>query len=99
MSARQFKTLAGFGPWRRGQSLLEALEKHGVESFNRARAQDPRWLPDLRNTNLDGLDLSRANLQGVKLAGALIDGIIIDGLKLTGERAQAALQRRGAALS
>lgn len=94
--SRAFKKIFGFGPWRKGQELVIALQMHGVEAFNAARSRSIHWQPDFNGADLDGIDLSYANLRNAKLAGANYDGVIIDNLALEGERAKNSLKKRGA---
>lgn len=61
---------------------VELLFEENIESFNKLAAE--KKAPDLRNTNLSGLDLRKAHLKGLDLSGAYLRNTNLRGLDLTG---------------
>ena len=49
------------------RKLADAIKRHGVAAFNKARADDPDWVPDLTDANLSGVNLRKANLRNADL--------------------------------
>ena len=66
----------------RHKPKLELLFEENIPEFNRLVAEGTA--PDLRNSNLSGLDLHTANLKGLDLSGAYLRGANLKGLDLTG---------------
>lgn len=72
------------------------LFEENIEEFNRlAKAKQA---PDLKNTNLAGLDLRKAQLRGLDLSGAYMRGANLAGMDLTGCNLQG-VSLRGAHIS
>ncbi|MBF0530741.1 MAG: pentapeptide repeat-containing protein [Deltaproteobacteria bacterium] len=57
------------------------LFEENIEQFNRLVAEGKP--PDLRTTNLAGLDLRKAHLRGLNLSGSYMRGTNLAGLDLT----------------
>jgi uncharacterized protein YjbI with pentapeptide repeats len=69
--------------------------KQGVEAWNRWRKDNRAVLPDLREANLKGADLSRANLSeanldGAGLSGATLSEANVSGASISGSNLEAA---------
>jgi hypothetical protein len=94
--SRAFKTMFGFGPWRKGQELVAVMLDKGIHAFNDARSRNPGWKPDFSGASLRGLDLSIANIRSANLVGADLNGVIIDNFEFEDERARPRLAKRGA---
>ena len=61
---------------------LEMLFEENIPEFNKMVEQGHP--PDLRNTNLSGMDLRNAKLKGLDLSGCYLRGANLRGLDLTG---------------
>ena len=60
--------------------------RQGAEAWNAWRREHPEVEPDLRDSHLRGLDLSRADLAGADLSKADLRGTILRGARLRGAR-------------
>jgi len=67
---------------------LEILFEENIDRFNQMVAEGRP--PDLRSSNLAGLDLRRAHLKGLDLSGCYLRGSNLRGVDLTGCNLQGA---------
>ena len=61
---------------------FELLQEENVDRFN--SLVEAGQAPDLRNSNLSGLDLRQATLKGLDLSGCYFRGTNLSGLDLSG---------------
>jgi hypothetical protein len=67
---------------------VEMLFEENIESFN--RLVEEGQAPDLRNTNLSGMDLRKGRFKGLDLAGCYLRNTNLRGIDLTGCNLQGA---------